>query len=100
MPTRLSGNKSEAQKVLSHLDELSTQNYISSYSRAIIYAGLGEKDQVFASLERAYQERSYFLAVYLPTDSRLDGLHADPALYRSQAPRWLTEVTARSLWIP
>ena len=74
----LSRNKSEAQKVLSHLNELSAHNYISPYSRAIIYAGLGDKDQVFAWLERAYQERSYFLAVYLPTDSRLDNLHADP----------------------
>jgi serine/threonine protein kinase/tetratricopeptide (TPR) repeat protein len=74
----LSGNKSEAQKVLSHLNELSTRNYVSPYSRAIIYAGLGEKDQVFAWLDRAFQERSYFLAVYLPTDSRLDSLHADP----------------------
>ena len=74
----LSGNKSEAQKVLSHFNELSTHNYVSPYSRAIVYAGLGEKDQVFAWLDRAYQERSYFLAVYLPTDSRLDSLHADP----------------------
>ncbi len=74
----LSGNKSEAQKVLSHFSELSTQNYVSPYSRAIIYAGLGEKDQVFAWLDRAFEERSYFLAVYLPTDSRLDSLHADP----------------------
>jgi serine/threonine protein kinase/tetratricopeptide (TPR) repeat protein len=74
----LSGNKSEAQKVLSHLNELSTRNYVSPYSVAIVYAGLGEKDQVFTWLDRAYQERSYFLAVYLPTDSRLDGLHADP----------------------
>jgi eukaryotic-like serine/threonine-protein kinase len=74
----LSGNKSEAQKVLTHLNELSSRNYVSPYSRAIIYAGLGEKDQVFAWLDRAYQERSYFLAVYLPTDSRLDSLHADP----------------------
>jgi serine/threonine protein kinase/Tfp pilus assembly protein PilF len=74
----LSGNKAEAQKVLSHFNELSTRNYISPYSRAIVYAGLGEKDQVFAWLDRALQERSYFLAVYLPTDSRLDSLHADP----------------------
>jgi eukaryotic-like serine/threonine-protein kinase len=74
----LSGNKSEAQKVLSHLKELSARSYVSPYSLAIVYAGLGEKDQVFAWLDRAYQERSYFLAVYLPTDSRLDGLHADP----------------------
>ena len=74
----LSGNKSEAHKVLSHLNELSKHSYVSPYSQAIVYAGLGEKDQVFAWLERAYQERSYFLAVYLPTDSRLDSLHADP----------------------
>jgi eukaryotic-like serine/threonine-protein kinase len=74
----LAGNKAEAQKVLSHFNELSTHNYVSPYSRAIIYAGLGEKDQVFAWLDRAFQERSYFLAVYLPTDSRLDSLHADP----------------------
>jgi serine/threonine protein kinase/Flp pilus assembly protein TadD len=74
----LSGNKSGAQKVLSHLNESSAHSYVSPYSRAIVYAGLGEKDQVFAWLERAYQERSYFLAVYLPTDSRLDNLHADP----------------------
>jgi serine/threonine protein kinase/Flp pilus assembly protein TadD len=74
----LSGNKSEAQKVLSHLKELSAPSYVSPYSLAIVYAGLGEKDQVFAWLDRAYQERSYFLAVYLPTDSRLDDLHADP----------------------
>ena len=74
----LSGNKAEAQKVLSHFNELSTYNYVSPYSRAIVYAGLGEKDQVFAWLDRAYQERSYFLAVYLPTDSRLDSLHVDP----------------------
>jgi eukaryotic-like serine/threonine-protein kinase len=74
----LAGNKAEAQKVLGHLSQLSTHSYVSPYSRAIIYAGLGEKDQVFAWLDQAYQERSYFLAVYLPTDSRLDSLHADP----------------------
>ncbi len=74
----LSGNKAEAQKVLSHLNQLSAASYVSPYSRAIIYAGLGEKDQVFAWLDQAYEERSYFLAVYLPTDSRLDSLHADP----------------------
>jgi eukaryotic-like serine/threonine-protein kinase len=74
----LSGNKSEAQKVLSHLNQLSTHSYVSPYSRAIIYAGLEEKDQVFAWLDQAYEERSYFLAVYLTTDSRLDSLHPDP----------------------
>jgi eukaryotic-like serine/threonine-protein kinase len=74
----LSGNKKEAEKVLGHLTELSARIYVSPYSIAIIYAGLGDKDLVFAWLDRAYAERSYFLAVYLTTDSRLNFLHADP----------------------
>ena len=74
----LSGNRKEAEKVLDHLKELSARTYIAPYSVAIVYAGLGNKDQVFSWLDRAYGERSYFLAVYLTTDSRLDGLHADP----------------------
>ena len=74
----VSGKRAEAQKVLDHLKELSAHSYVSPYSSAVIYAGLGEKDQAFAWLERAYQERPYFMAVYLTTDARLDSLHADP----------------------
>jgi tetratricopeptide (TPR) repeat protein len=74
----LSGNKKEAQKVLYHLKELSAHTNVAPYSIAIVYAGLGDKNQVFSWLDRAYAERSYFLAVYLTTDSRLNGLHADP----------------------
>jgi serine/threonine protein kinase/tetratricopeptide (TPR) repeat protein len=74
----LAGNKVEAQKVLDHLTELSAHSFVAPYSFAVIYAGLGEKDQAFAWLDRAYQQRSYFLAVYLSTDARLDSLHADP----------------------
>jgi hypothetical protein len=64
--------------VIDHLKEKSTDSYVAPYNFAIIYAGLGEKDQVFAWLNRAYDERSYLLAVYLTTDSRLDNLHSDP----------------------
>jgi eukaryotic-like serine/threonine-protein kinase len=74
----LSGNKEEAEKVLAHLKDLSARSYVSPYAIAIIYAGLGDKDQVFSWLDRAYTERSYFLAVYLTTDSRLNFLHGDP----------------------
>jgi serine/threonine protein kinase/tetratricopeptide (TPR) repeat protein len=73
-----SGNKIEAHKVLDRLKELSAHSYVAPYSVAIVYAGLGEKDEVFSWLDRAYRDRSYFLAVYLTTDSRLDDLHADP----------------------
>jgi tetratricopeptide (TPR) repeat protein len=73
-----SGNTVEAQKVIEHLKDLSAHSYVSPYSLAVIYAGLGEKYKAFEWLERAYQERSYFMAVYLITDARLDSLHADP----------------------
>jgi len=74
----VSGSKTEAQKVLDHLQELSASRYVSPYAIAIVYAGLGEKDQAFSSLDRAFADRSYFLAIYLTTDARLDGLRADP----------------------
>ncbi len=74
----LSGNRIEAQKVLDQLKELSAHSYVAPYNFAVIYAGLGEKDRAFALLDRAYAERSYYLAVYLTTDARLDTLRADP----------------------
>ena len=52
-------------------------SYVVPYNVAIVYAGLGNRDQTFAWLDRAYQQRSYSLPVYLTTDTRLDGLHTD-----------------------
>jgi serine/threonine protein kinase/Flp pilus assembly protein TadD len=74
----LSGNRAEAQKLLDHLKELSVHSYVAPYNVSVIYAGLGEKDQAFAWLDRAYKDRSYYLAVYLTTDARLDNLRSDP----------------------
>jgi serine/threonine-protein kinase len=73
-----SGNKAEAYKVLEHLKEMSANTYIAPYNVALIYAGLGEKGQAFDWLNRAYDARSYLLAVYLNTDARLDNLNTDP----------------------
>jgi eukaryotic-like serine/threonine-protein kinase len=76
----VSGNKAQAQKILTHLKEEGARTFVAPYSSAVIYAGLGDKDQVFAMLDQAYQQRSYFLAVYLATDSRLDSLKSDPRM--------------------
>ena len=54
----VSGKKAEAQKVLEHLKEMSAQTWVAPYNVAIIYVGLGEKDQAFDWLERAYKDRS------------------------------------------
>ena len=74
----VSGNRADAQKVLDRLQDPKALSYVAPYNVAIVYAGLGNSDQTFAWLDRAYQQRSYYLPVYLTTDARLDGLHADP----------------------
>ena len=73
----MSGKREEAQKVIEHLKEPSVHEYVAPYNIAVIYAGLGEKDEAFVWLNRAYQERSYLLT-YLTADERLDKLHSDP----------------------
>jgi eukaryotic-like serine/threonine-protein kinase len=74
----VSGKRAEAEKVLEHLQKLSTERYIGPYNSAIIYASLGEKDKAFELLNGAYDARSYLLVEYLNTDQRLDSLKDDP----------------------
>ncbi|MCI0356614.1 MAG: protein kinase [Acidobacteria bacterium] len=69
--------RSEAQAILQQLSALSKQRYVPSYPIAAIYAALGQKDEAFAWLERAYDERDSWMD-YLGTDPRLDGLRSDP----------------------
>ena len=74
----VSGKTAEAQKVLDHLKELSAHGWVAPYNVAVIYAGLGDKNQAFAVLEQAYKDRSYYMATYLATAERLDNLRSDP----------------------
>lgn len=72
------GNKAEAQKILHDLERKDTQNSSPPYTMATIYAGLGETDKAFASLERAYAKRSLGLPSWLESDLTLDSLRPDP----------------------
>jgi tetratricopeptide (TPR) repeat protein len=51
------GKSAEARKLLSELTEHSKRRYVSGRDFAAIYAGLGDKNQAFAFLEKAYEER-------------------------------------------
>jgi eukaryotic-like serine/threonine-protein kinase len=73
----VSGKREEAQKIIDHLKELSVHQYVAPYNFAVIYAGLGNKDEAFVWLNQAYQDRSYLLT-NLTVDERLDILHSDP----------------------
>jgi eukaryotic-like serine/threonine-protein kinase len=71
-----SGRKDEARKLLAELKEQSKGRYVASYWIAIIYVGLDEKDEAFAWLEKAYQERSWWL-VWIKMDPIVDSLRSD-----------------------
>ena len=74
----ISGKRAEALKIIDHLNDLSATAYIAPYNVAAIHAGLGNKDEAFAALDRAYNERSALLALYVTNDPRMDSLRSDP----------------------
>lgn len=63
----VSGKTKEARQVLADLHDLSesqdaaARRYVSPYTVAAVYAGLGDKDQTFKWLEQANQERDVWL---------------------------------------
>jgi DNA-binding winged helix-turn-helix (wHTH) protein/TolB-like protein len=73
----LAGNKERAEKVLSRLNEISKHHYIAPYDIAPIYAALGQKDQAFAWLQRACEERCEGLTL-LKVDPAFNSLRPDP----------------------
>ena len=72
----LAGRRNEALKVLDELHKLSKAHYVCAYDQVIVYLGLGEKEQAFAWLQKAVQERSPML-VNLKVDPALDPLRSD-----------------------
>ncbi len=73
----LSGKASEAQTIIERLKRTSASSYVPPYNVAVLYAGLGDKNQAFDWLNRAYDERSFYLAAYLKVDSQMDNLRSD-----------------------
>jgi TolB-like protein/DNA-binding winged helix-turn-helix (wHTH) protein/Tfp pilus assembly protein PilF len=71
------GRTAEARDILRTLQSLSGERYVPPYAIALVHAGLGEPDEVFASLERAYQARDVHL-VFLPVDPKWDAYRSDP----------------------
>jgi len=70
------GKKAEAQKLLDELQMQAKEHYVPAFDIAIIYLGLGEKDQTFAWLEKAYQERSPWLP-WLNARTEFDRIRSD-----------------------
>ena len=73
----VSGKRDEASRTLDQLKEIARQRYVPAYAFAMLYAGLGEKDQAFQWLERGYQDRAFDMP-YLKVDPLIDNLRSDP----------------------
>jgi TolB-like protein/Tfp pilus assembly protein PilF len=67
----------EAKKILNELNELSKQEYVSSYEVATIYVALGDSEQAFQFLEKAYAEHSFHL-IRLNVSPYLKPIRSDP----------------------
>ncbi len=57
----MAGKKSDAEKVISRLRELSKQQYVSPYQTAVVYAGLDERQLALDWLEKSREERFNWL---------------------------------------
>ena len=73
-----SGNKTEALKILDQLKDLPKQHYVSAYSFAVLYVGLGDKEEALRWLEQSYQDRAGNDIGWIRVDSLLNSLHDDP----------------------
>jgi tetratricopeptide (TPR) repeat protein len=73
----ISGQKTEAEKCLAKLKELSSTQYITPYAVALIYASIGDKDHAFEWLEKSFVDKTNWL-VWLKLDPRWDPLRSDP----------------------
>jgi serine/threonine protein kinase/tetratricopeptide (TPR) repeat protein len=75
----VAGQRAKAQQALLALKSHAKDEPVSGYQFALVFTGLGEKDQAIAALETAFRERSTLLA-YLRMDPRFDPLRQDARL--------------------
>jgi DNA-binding winged helix-turn-helix (wHTH) protein/TolB-like protein/Flp pilus assembly protein TadD len=73
----MAGKYAEARKVIAELQTESKQRYVSPLYIALIYATLGENDQAFSWLEKAFEDRACWL-IELGIEPSWDKLRSDP----------------------
>ena len=72
------GKREQARKILAKLQKLHEQGVVPSGSIAILYGSLGELDEAFAWLEKAYEERDPELTYIKVPARRFEPLRHDP----------------------
>jgi DNA-binding winged helix-turn-helix (wHTH) protein/tetratricopeptide (TPR) repeat protein len=75
--------ESEAAEMLADLQHIRESQYVDAYHIALLLDALGERDEAFRELERAYEENSYAL-LFAGLDAKAGGLRSDPRFARLQ----------------
>ncbi|HWO29279.1 MAG TPA: tetratricopeptide repeat protein [Candidatus Acidoferrum sp.] len=73
----VSGRADEARRILANLQQMHEQGIVPAASVAILFGALGESNEAFVWLEKAYQERDPQLT-YLKAGRRFEPLRQDP----------------------
>ncbi len=70
------GHRKEATAILAELLQVRKTQYVDAYFMAVLHDALGDRDQAFQELERAFHEKSAVLFA-MRVDPRLDNLRED-----------------------
>ena len=73
----VSGKHVEAQRLLDELKQSSTRQYVPQKHVALVYAGMGQKDEMFVWLEKAYEDRDISLT-FIKVEPRWNEYRDDP----------------------
>jgi serine/threonine protein kinase/Tfp pilus assembly protein PilF len=70
------GMRVEAQKILDELKDRAAHDWVDPLIMAFVYTDLGDKDQAFAWLDKAYEERATWI-IWLGVEPKFDSLRSD-----------------------
>ena len=73
----MAGQKKEARRILARLLALSEKAPLNAGLIALVYAGLGEREETLTWLEKAYQQHSPMMT-WLKVDARFDNIRDEP----------------------
>ncbi len=71
------GKRTEAEKIINRLQQLSKQQYVSPFQIAVVYEGLDERKLALDWLEKSRQERFNWLP-FIEVDPALKNLRSEP----------------------
>lgn len=72
-----SNQTAEARRVLAEAENLSQERYVQPVALAVIHTGLGENEEAFSCLAKAYEERAQWLSE-IKVEPAFDSLRSDP----------------------